>query len=191
LSSRGRLRRGAGWQALLRCGVLRPSDLGRERGGGESLGLLADQCRRCPRVPFNFLKASFFAPLPSSPVSFPSESLNLFGRMTTAPAASLPPWRRHLVNSGGGGGRLLSSESFRFCVCLHSFRLHRPGCNGCSLADALPPFCSLADTLSPFCSCRCFAAIVVLMITSDGCFAAVVGRVDALPPLLCHRPLLP
>jgi hypothetical protein len=138
------------------------------------------------------LRASFFAPFPSSSVSFPSESLDLFGRTTMAPAASLPPWRRRFGSSAdGGGGRLLSLESFRFYAYLRSFRLHRPGCNGHCVADALPPFCSLADTLPPFCSGGCFAAVVVLMITSDGCFAAVVGRVDALPPLSCCRSFAP
>jgi hypothetical protein len=115
------------------------------------------------------------------------ESFDLFGRTTTAPVASLPPWRCRLGNfaGSGGGGGLLSSESFRLCAYLCSFRLHRPGCNGRLLADALPPFYSLADTLPPCCSGGCFAAAIVLVITSGGCFAAVVGRVEALLPLSC------
>ena len=36
-------------------------------------------------------------------MSFPGESLDLFGRTTTAPVASLPPWSRHHVSSTGNG----------------------------------------------------------------------------------------
>jgi len=36
-------------------------------------------------------------------VSFPGESLDLFGRTTTAPVVSLPPWRRRLRSSTGDG----------------------------------------------------------------------------------------
>ena len=89
--------------------------------------------------------------------------------------ASLPSWRRHLGRFAAGGCRL-SLESFRFYVCLRSFRLHRPGCMGHRLTDTLPPFCSLTDASPPFSSGEWFAFVIVLVgdCGSGGCFAIVV-----------------
>ena len=52
------------------------------------------------------MKASSFPPLPSPLLSSPGESLDLFGRTTTALMASLPLWRRRFGCSACGG-RLL------------------------------------------------------------------------------------
>jgi len=78
-----------------------------------------------------------------------------------------------------------SAPAFAHFVCIVC------SCIGRHLADALPPFCLLADTLPPFYFGGFFAAVAVLVIVSGGCFAASIGRVDALPPLLCCRSLQP
>ena len=82
--------------------------------------------------------------------------------------------------SSAGGGRWLSLEGFCICACLCFQHHHRVGCIGRCLADALPP-----------CSGGRLATVVVLVIVSGRCFAAMVGWVDALPPLLCCRSLHP
>ena len=56
-------------------------------------------------------------PFPSSPVSFPCESLDHVSRTTTVPVALLP-LLRHRLGSSTGGGRLLSSENFHFYAYL-------------------------------------------------------------------------
>jgi len=125
---------------------------------------------------FTLLKASSFPPLPSSPVSFPGESLDLSDRMTTAPTASLPSWRRHL-GSSAGGGRLLSPEGFCLCACLHSS-------TSSGLQWSLSGGCFAALFVGGY-----FAAVVVLVIVLGGSFVALVDWVDALPPLPCSRSL--
>ena len=99
-------------------------------------------------------------------------------------------WRRSLPEasfrklglrwSSAGGGRWLSLESLCFCACLDLHRQLCLGCIGHVLVDALPP-----------CSGGCLATAVVLVLVSGGCFAALVGRVDALPTLSCCRSLHP
>jgi len=116
-------------------------------------------------------------------VSFPGESLDLVGRMTTAPVASLPPWRRRL-GSSAGGGRLLFSENLRFCACLRSFRLHRlrlywSSSGGCFAAVLLAGGYFAAVLLwRILCRCRCvgnrFGRMLCRLDRSGGCFATFV-----------------
>lgn len=151
--------------------------LGRDLGGGESLTSALGPMTATLSGAANLVEGVIF-PLPSSPVSSPGENLDYGGRAATAPLASLPPLRRRL-GSFGGGRRLLSSESFRFCAYLRSvastlFGLRRSSSGRCFAAslfaaDALPSF-ALAVALSPL---SCWSGT-----TSDGCFAAVVCWLD-------------
>jgi hypothetical protein len=94
--------------------------------------------------------------------------------MTTAPVASLPPLRRRL-GSSAGGGLLLSLESFHFCACLRSIlsassRLRWSSSGGCFVA--------------PLFAGGCFATAVVLV---GFCFGRMLCRLGWLVEwMLCH-----
>lgn len=123
-------------------------------------------------------------------MSFPGENFNHVGRTMIASVASLP----HLTcchGSSGGGCRLLSSENFRFYACLRSvasslFGLHRSSSDGCFTVPLASGY---------------FATILLWRMLSLHHYVGwgssraivlpswLVGRVDALPPLLCCRPL--
>ena len=106
------------------------------------------------------MKASFFPPLPSLLLSSPGESLDLFGRTTTALMASLPPWRRRFGCSACGGRLLVvvagslwrvsaSAPAFAFIVIILWVALvvvWRMLCRPV-LVDALPPSSFRADVL--------------------------------------------
>ena len=130
------------------------------------------------------MKASSFPPLPSPSLSFPGESLDLFGRTTKASLASLPPGgviseARLAVVVCWWWSLALSGESLLlplpWLASSNSSRLHWSCSGGC-----FPPY-----------SGGCLATAVVLVLVSGGCFAALVGRVDALPTLSCCRSLHP
>ena len=93
-----------------------------------------------------------------------------------APVALLSCWWRRL-GSSSGGGRLLSSESFRFCACLRLFRLHRPGCLGRRFMFAGGCF---AAVLLWRMLCRRrravdrFGRMLCRLVGSGGCFATFV-----------------
>ena len=130
------------------------------------------------------LTASLFPHMPSSSVSSPGENLDHFGRTTTTPFASLPPWRRCPVSSCRWWSFSLLEEDPLLHLPLLKFSLHRPSRVGRRLADALPPFSSLADTLPLGFTSGCFAAAVAgrSCLRTDALPLLLVGRVDALPP---------
>ena len=112
-------------------------------GVQRKLGFARGPMTTMPSGVVYLLEGVIFLPLlPPLRRAFQVEALTFFGRMTTMPVTLLPHLRRRL-GSSAGGGHLLSPKSFRFCICLRSFRLHRPGCIGRHLVDALPLFCSL------------------------------------------------
>jgi hypothetical protein len=120
--------------------------------------------------------------IPSSLVSSLGESLDHVGRTTAAPVGLLPPLRRHL-GSSAGGGHLLFSERFSFCtylcyiVCIVRIALvvsRRMLCRRSALTDASPPFCSGG----------CFVAIVVLV--EDRFWRMLCRRGRLLRWMLCH-----
>jgi hypothetical protein len=129
---------GAGRRDLLRCGILRPSQLGRERG--ESLGSVSGPMMAAPVIRC----------LPSLPlfllVSFPSETVRVASLLS--------------------GGIILEAllvvviySSRRVSTSTSAFtHMYRPGCIGHRLADALPPLyrwrilcrhSTFTDALSP------------------------------------------
>jgi len=96
-----------------------------------------------------------FPPLPFPSVSFSGENLDHVGRMTMAPFASLPPWRRCLGSScrwwsiallGVASLLRLPSLSFLYIVQVALVVGWRMLCRCAALAVALPPS-SLVESL--------------------------------------------